>query len=160
MDMMRLALRTLRFRKGGFLATFVALFFGTVIVLACGGLLETGIRNNVPPERLAGASLVVVGDRSYELHPGDPEKKSERVVLAERVPLDAALVGVLLGTVATATTLVPFAHAAADSWLPSGPLWIYGTVVGTALTPALSATLVPAWRALKVLPVRAARAES
>ncbi|MFD9221503.1 FtsX-like permease family protein [Streptomyces sp. NPDC060064] len=97
MDMLRLALRTLRFRKGGFLATFVALFFGTAIVLACGGLLETGIRNNVPPERLAGASLVVVGDRSYELHPGDPEKKSERVVLAERVPLDAALAGKVRG---------------------------------------------------------------
>ncbi|MFI1394371.1 FtsX-like permease family protein [Streptomyces sp. NPDC020681] len=90
MDMMRLALRTLRFRKGGFLATFVALFCGTAIVLACGGLLETGIRNNVPPERLARASLVVTGDRSYELHPGDPEE-SEQAVLAESVPVDAAL---------------------------------------------------------------------
>ncbi|MFI9580682.1 FtsX-like permease family protein [Streptomyces sp. NPDC052236] len=96
MNMTGLALRTLRFRKGGFLATFVALFFGTAIVLACGGLLETGIRNNVPPERFAGAALVVTGDRSYELHPGN-EDDSEQVVLAEGVPLDAALAGRVRG---------------------------------------------------------------
>ncbi|WP_328582729.1 ABC transporter permease [Streptomyces sp. NBC_00370] len=93
----RLAVRTLRFRKSGFLATFVALFFGTAIVMACGGLMETGIRNNVPPERLAGATAVVVGDRSYELHPGNSED-SESAVLAESVPLDAALAGQLART--------------------------------------------------------------
>ncbi|WP_254709074.1 FtsX-like permease family protein [Streptomyces lunaelactis] len=74
--------------------------------------------------------------------------------------LVVAVIGVLLGTAAAATTLVPFAHAAADSWMPSGPLWIYGAVVGAAVTLVLSATLVPAWRALRVLPVRAARVDS
>lgn len=95
--MWTLALRTLRFRKGGFVATFVALFFGTAIVLACGGMLETGIRNNVPPERLAGATAVVMGDRGYELHPGDPED-SEKAVSAEQVPLNGALAARLRGT--------------------------------------------------------------
>ncbi|MFG2247971.1 hypothetical protein [Spirillospora sp. NPDC048823] len=42
--MFRLALRTLRFRKGGFAASFAALFLGVVIVTACGGLMESGIR--------------------------------------------------------------------------------------------------------------------
>ena len=50
--MFELALRTLRFRLGGFVATFVAVFFGAAIVIACGGLLETGIRTDVPPQRL------------------------------------------------------------------------------------------------------------
>jgi putative ABC transport system permease protein len=92
--MWRLALRTLRFRKAGFVATFVALLFGTAIVMACGGLMETGIRNNVPPQRLAEAAVVVSGDRTYELPKadrGDPQD-AEAVVLPERVPLGASLV--------------------------------------------------------------------
>jgi putative ABC transport system permease protein len=63
--MMKLALRTLRFRKGGFVATFVAVVFGTAIVLACGGLMETGIRSNVEATRLAAADLVVTGPDSH-----------------------------------------------------------------------------------------------
>ncbi|MFD3436803.1 ABC transporter permease [Streptomyces sp. NPDC058685] len=68
-----------------------------------------------------------------------------------------AVIGVLLGTLAAATTLVPFAHAAAGRVLPTGSLWIYATVVGAAVVLALSATPVPAWQALKILPVRAAQ---
>ncbi|GAA1545843.1 FtsX-like permease family protein [Kribbella lupini] len=67
--MMKLAVRTLRFRKGGFVATFVAVVFGTAIVLACGGLMETGIRSNVPATRLAAADLIVTGPDSH-LRPG------------------------------------------------------------------------------------------
>jgi putative ABC transport system permease protein len=87
--MWRLALRTLRFRKGAFLATFIALFLGGAIVSACGGLLETGIRSNVPPQRLDRAAVVVIGDRGYELAPGSED--NETAVLAERVPVDAGL---------------------------------------------------------------------
>jgi putative ABC transport system permease protein len=83
--MMRLAVRTLRFRKGGFIATFVAVVFGTAIVMACGGLMETGIRSNVAPERLANTSLVVTGKQSH-LRPGaeDATPLPERV----GVPVD------------------------------------------------------------------------
>jgi putative ABC transport system permease protein len=75
--MFRLALRTLRFRKGGFAASFIALFFGAVIVMACGGLMETGIRNAVPPQRLAAAPILVTGQQTF----------------VERVRVDASLVG-------------------------------------------------------------------
>jgi len=74
--MFRLALRTLRFRKGGFAASFIALFFGAAIVMACGGLMETGIRNAVPPQRLAAAPILVAGDQTF----------------VERVRLDPSLV--------------------------------------------------------------------
>lgn len=98
--MIALAWRTLRHRKGGFVATFLALFFGTVVVMACGGLLETGVRNNAPPQRLAGADLVVTGDRSYDLpkaNPKDPEEDSENAVLPERVPVEAGLASTARG---------------------------------------------------------------
>ncbi|MDX6247937.1 MAG: putative transport system permease protein [Kribbellaceae bacterium] len=84
--MMRLAVRTLRFRKGGFIATFVAVVFGTAIVMACGGLMETGIRSNVPPERLAAASLVVTGKQSH-LRPG----AEDATALTEQVDVSSSL---------------------------------------------------------------------
>jgi putative ABC transport system permease protein len=96
--MIRIALRTLRYRKGAFLATFLAMTFGAVIVMACGGLMETGIRADVPPHRLAGAPIVVTGGQSYELpkeNPDDPEEDVQSGMLAERVRLDADLVSTL-----------------------------------------------------------------
>ena len=85
--MMRLAVRTLRFRKGGFIATFVAVVFGTAIVLACGGLMETGIRSNVNPERLAAAPLVVTGKQSH-LRPG----AEDATPLPEQVGVPSSMV--------------------------------------------------------------------
>lgn len=64
--MFRLALRTLRFRKGSFLASFIALFFGAAIVMACGGLMETGIRLAIPPERLAAAPILLSSRQTTE----------------------------------------------------------------------------------------------
>lgn len=86
--MIRLAFRTLRFRKGGFIATFVAVVFGTAIVMACGGLMETGIRTNIPAERLAAAPIVVTGKQSH-LAPG----ADSSTPLPERVGIPADLVG-------------------------------------------------------------------
>ncbi|MFE6157630.1 ABC transporter permease [Streptomyces sp. NPDC056486] len=83
--MLRLALKSLRYRKGGFLATLIALFVGGVVVQSCGGLLETGIRADVKAERLAAAPVVVTGSQDYPGHAigtaTDP--MSERVLLDE-----------------------------------------------------------------------------
>jgi putative ABC transport system permease protein len=81
--MMRLAVRTLRYRKSGFIATFIAVVFGTAIVLACGGLMETGIRSNVAPERLAAAPIVVTSKLTH-LRPGEEDATQ----LTERVGID------------------------------------------------------------------------
>ena len=61
-----LALRTLKFRKTGFIATFVAMFLGAAIVMACGGLMETGVRMATAPQRLAGVPIVVTGQQTYD----------------------------------------------------------------------------------------------
>ncbi|AXB44825.1 ABC transporter permease [Amycolatopsis albispora] len=95
--MFRLATRMLRYRKGGFAASFVALFFGAAIVLACGGLMETGIRTAVPPERFAAAQIVVSGNQEFELPreavpDEDGDRDSDTGVLSERVRVDAGLV--------------------------------------------------------------------
>ncbi|MFE5242637.1 MULTISPECIES: ABC transporter permease [unclassified Streptomyces] len=84
--MFGLALQSLKFQKGRFLASFVALFFGALILMACGALMETGIRSAVPPQRLAAAPLVVTGDQSFD-----------HDVLPERVRLDVADVGTVRG---------------------------------------------------------------
>ncbi|MEU4669405.1 ABC transporter permease [Amycolatopsis sp. NPDC023774] len=119
--MFRLALRTLRLRKGGFLATFVAAFLGAVIVSACGGLMETGIRADTPPKRLAAAPIVVAGQQVIRLpkrDPGEGKLKTEAVALPETVRLDPALAAELRATPGVSTVVsdvnVPVA-------LPQGP---------------------------------------
>ncbi|PSK97227.1 putative ABC transport system permease protein [Haloactinopolyspora alba] len=95
--MITLALRSMRFRVGAFTAAFVTMVLGAAIVMACGGLMETGIRTAVPPQRLADADVVVAGDQRYQVPDSD-----ETAVLAERVRLDADLVDVLAGVAGVA----------------------------------------------------------
>jgi putative ABC transport system permease protein len=97
--MLRLAFRTLRLRKGGFIGTFIAVFFGALIVASCGGLMETGIRGNAEPQRLAAAPILVTGGQTFELPKKDPatldagdHEKFETARLPERVRLDDGLV--------------------------------------------------------------------
>lgn len=107
--MFRLALSTLRFRRAGFVATFVALLVGTAIVMACGGLMETGISPRIPPQRLAGAPVVVAGDQHYNLpptNPGTEDEDHESATLPERVRLDAAL-GATIAAVPGVAKVVP-----------------------------------------------------
>src|SRR5262245_15591987 len=61
--MWQLALRTLRFRRTAFIASFLALFAGAALVTACGTLMETGLRSAVAPRALAAAPIVVAGDQ-------------------------------------------------------------------------------------------------
>nr|AGI61671.1 hypothetical protein [Micromonospora sp. CMS I2-32] len=89
-----LAWRTLRYRKLAFIATFVAVFFGVALIVACGGLMETGIRLAVPPQRLAAADVVVSGKQTYGVPKKDPQdtKDIKSVPLAERYWIDPGLV--------------------------------------------------------------------
>ncbi|MFF9592383.1 FtsX-like permease family protein [Streptomyces sp. NPDC014646] len=64
--MWRLALRTLKFRRTSFVATFLAMFLGAAIVIGCGGLMETGVRMAADPQRLTGAPVVVTGEQTYD----------------------------------------------------------------------------------------------
>ncbi|MFI5660750.1 FtsX-like permease family protein [Streptomyces sp. NPDC051684] len=87
--MWKLARRTIRYRGKSLTATFLALFLGTVTVMTCGGLLETGVRNNAPAQRLARADLVVTGDRSVT-PPAKGDDTEDPAIMPERVPVPAA----------------------------------------------------------------------
>lgn len=115
--MMRLAVRTLRHRKSGFIATFVAVVFGTGIVMACGGLMETGIRSNVEPQRLAASSLVVTGNQSH-LRPG----AEDATPLPERVGVPAELV-------AKIRSVQGVSDAIGDFTFPASPVGTHGLTV-------------------------------
>jgi putative ABC transport system permease protein len=103
--MFRLALRTLRYRKGAFAASFVALVLGTIMVMACAGLLETGVRTDVAAQRLADAPIVVTGNQGTGHNEDFPE----------RVRLDSSLVA-RLAAVPGVTRAVP------DVSFPATPL--------------------------------------
>jgi putative ABC transport system permease protein len=91
--MLQLALASLRHRRSSFIATFVAVLLGSAIMIAAGGLMETGIRIGVPPERLAAAPIVVTGKQTYVVPKRDLKetKNLKTVAIAERQWLDPAL---------------------------------------------------------------------
>ncbi|MFD7160782.1 FtsX-like permease family protein [Kribbella sp. NPDC059898] len=91
--MFRLAVTTLRYRTAAFLAIFVAVLLGGALLSAAGGLLETGLRLNAPPQRLAAAPIVVTGDPAY--HPPDG---SGSAALPERHRVDPTLLTKLTNT--------------------------------------------------------------
>jgi len=71
-----------------FLAAFLAMFFAAAIVMACGGLIETGVRTAVVPQQVQSADIVVAGDQEYHDAGGDED---EPPILPERVRVDAGL---------------------------------------------------------------------
>ncbi len=106
--MLRLTLRTLRYRKGGSVATFIALLLGSMIVMACGGLMETGVRTAVPAQRLTGAPIVVTGDKHFDLpkkDPSDEDEDSERGRLVEQVTVSPTVADKVSSTAGVASVV-------------------------------------------------------
>ncbi|TCC09813.1 ABC transporter permease [Kribbella soli] len=91
--MFRLAVTTLRYRTAAFLAIFVAVLLGGALLSAAGGLLETGLRLNAPPQRLSAAPIVVTGDPAYH-----PPNGSGSAAFPERHRVDPAVLTKLATT--------------------------------------------------------------
>ncbi|MBT2206502.1 ABC transporter permease [Actinomadura sp. NEAU-AAG7] len=91
--MIRLAFASLRHRAAASVATFLAVAFGTALLLACGGLFETAIRLDAEPQRLGGAPILVTGPAGFK-----PPGGSQRAAYAERGRVDPALAARLAGT--------------------------------------------------------------
>lgn len=129
--MFGIAMSTLRYRKGGFVATFVALFVGTAVVLACGGLMETGVTTVIPAQRLAAAPIVVAGDQHYDLPTvgSGEDAYHETATLPERVRLDADLAGTI-GRISGVTKVVPDVSFPAEILGDDGPPLVAGTQRG------------------------------
>lgn len=134
--MIRLALSSLRFRTAAFLAIFVAVLLGSALMSAAGGLLETGLRLNASPQRLADAPIVVTGRPAYH-----PPNGSGSVAYPERHGVDPALVAKLAGTPGVAKAIpdvsfpavvAPGHNALAGHGWASAELTPYQLTAGTA----------------------------
>jgi putative ABC transport system permease protein len=60
-----LAGQIVRHRFASFAAPLLAIAPSAFLVTVCGGVLETGLRSDVPPQRLMTAPIVVTGVQSY-----------------------------------------------------------------------------------------------
>ncbi|MFD8498604.1 FtsX-like permease family protein [Amycolatopsis sp. NPDC059657] len=87
--MFLLALRSLKYRWAAFAATFIGMFLCSGIVIASGGILETGLRDEAPAERLQATPIVIAGDTVYPL-PNNPV-----ATLLERVHIDESLISTI-----------------------------------------------------------------
>ncbi len=76
--MWSLAFSSLRFRWLSFVGVFVTVMAAATLVTATGSLLEGGIRGAVPPERLAGADIVVAADQDVSETRGQRRRPGDR----------------------------------------------------------------------------------
>ncbi|PWS53087.1 ABC transporter permease, partial [Streptomyces sp. FT05W] len=75
--------------------------------------------------------------------------------------VEGVLIGVIatvLGTIAAATTIVPYSMVKSDSYLPSGSIGIYLAIVGGSLVLVFGATLLPSWRGMRTPAVDSVKA--
>ncbi|WP_199440215.1 FtsX-like permease family protein [Umezawaea beigongshangensis] len=140
--MLELAARTLRFRAGTFVATFLALVAGVTILMTCALLVESGLRYQGLAQRYAGA-VAVVADRDTTVSGPEVFGESETVTLAlpERGSLPDSLIGEVAAVPGVASAVgdrsVVVAPAAAPRLPTTGHGWEsaalapYRTVTGT-----------------------------
>lgn len=81
-------------KKGAFTGVFVALAFASMLIGACGVLLESAWRAHAPVERFEAATAVVTGPRSVETRVkqlGDgPAKQTRPLTERARIPIATA----------------------------------------------------------------------
>lgn len=128
--MLSLALRMLRFRKGTFAATFLALAAGVAVLTVCASLVVSGLFYRGSPQRYAGAAAIVA---HRELTVVETEMFGEVETMTVPIPEG----GVVPDDLITAITRIPgVARAVEDRTvpLPGGPAEGHG-YASTALTP-------------------------
>ena len=95
MSVRGIALATVRDRTAGFVGVFLAILCASVLVTALGVLMESGLRGGLPPQRYAGASVVVGGPQTLPVVEDVDTMLSERARLpVESVDEVAAMPGV------------------------------------------------------------------
>src|SRR5580765_8442918 len=87
--MLRIALSTLAARKSGMLGALAAVALAVVLVVSCGILLESTMREPIPVERLEAAAVVVQQNPSIsgggEVGIWLPERTQVPAALADRI---------------------------------------------------------------------------
>ncbi|GAB3148101.1 ABC transporter permease [Micromonospora sonneratiae] len=117
--MLALAWSTVKGRKGGFVAAFVAVLFGSAVITACGILFESSQRLGVPTERYQAADVVVGAPQALPVADDVDPRFGERATLpADRVGDIARLPGV---RAVIADVNVPVSIVTANGEVLAGP---------------------------------------
>ncbi|RCV51206.1 ABC transporter permease [Marinitenerispora sediminis] len=122
--MFAIAWKTLRARRAAFAGAFTALFCGAAVITASGILLESGVRSTVPPERYAGADVMVGGNQTLRIPGGDltvAERLPERVTLPSEVRDAVAAVPGVRAAVGDYDVPVAIAPVEGDAVVPAAP---------------------------------------
>ena len=123
--MLRLALRGLRHRPAGVVATVIALFAAAALLTGCGLLLQTGLRGSVAAERYAAAPVIVSGDQdAHAVKDTHNKTKTKSKPLTERVWIPATTadaVAALPGTQAVQPEVVFPAYLVSQGKPVPGP---------------------------------------
>jgi putative ABC transport system permease protein len=83
-------MRRLKQRRAPLIATLLAVALGAALASACGGLFETALRLDAPPQRLAAADVVVAPTEHAQLAAAEG-KPAQPVALSERGVLPAGV---------------------------------------------------------------------
>ncbi|NJP42037.1 FtsX-like permease family protein [Actinacidiphila epipremni] len=130
-----LARASVRFRPASFVGTFVALLFASVVVTACGALLQTGITAHVAPVRYAHVPVVVAPHPDASIHVrsgGDDETESEPLTDTPRLPAGTAARVAAQPGVAAAVADVAFPVQGAGLPAVTGRNWDARLIDGAA----------------------------
>ncbi|XIE81108.1 ABC transporter permease [Streptomyces sp. SBR177] len=155
MTVLAIAWKTLRARKAAFLGSFVALFCGTAVLAASGILVESGLRTSVPPERYAGAAVMVGGNQTLRVPGGD---FTVRETLPERARLKRDVVRAVAGVSGVRRAVGDYSFAAALPGADVAPLYGHGWDAAVLGPFRLAEGRAPAPDSEVVLDAAAARA--
>ncbi len=122
--MLRLGLETMRARRHGFVGAFMALTFAVAVVMACGILIESGMRAAAPVQRYAAVPVVVASKQALPVKVNAADGP-ESFPLPERARIPAALAERVAGVDGVQAVIpdrsIPATVATADGQLLTGP---------------------------------------
>ena len=111
--MRSLALMGLRSRWPAMAGLFIAVLAAAALVTSFATIIEFGVRGGVPPERLAGADLVVLAPQSVvETHDDGDVPEEDMVDLTELVRLDASLIDAIADVPGVASAIADLSFRA------------------------------------------------
>lgn len=117
----RFAWQSIRARRAGFVAAFLAVLGGAVLVTACGVLLESGLFAGIAPQRYAAAPVVVGAAQSVRAEVEDSTDRVEE--LPERAHVPAEVVAAVAAAPGVRSVV---ADVSVPVTLPGGAALLHG----------------------------------
>ncbi|MGW7276064.1 FtsX-like permease family protein [Streptomyces sp. NPDC054864] len=124
--MFDIAWSTIRNRRGGFIAAFIAVLCGSAVVTACGVLLVSGMTSGVTPERYAGATVMIGGQQAKDVKENFDPHYPERVTVPAELTEKIGAVDGVERVIGERTVEMSLANAAGRTVPTDDPLYGHG----------------------------------